>query len=424
MWPCEFRRATSFPRAASTRQTTSEQGGGDGGPTTAGERRMARRRPRRPSPVPRLHPPVRARRRRHARRGRRRLRDVGRRSTTATATPSCCATRGPATATPSARWVTAIRAPGWWEGVVGPGLAIDTDRWFVVCANVLGGCQGSTGPASPHPDRRQAVRLAGSRSSRSATWCARRRAWPTTSAIAGVALGRSAARWAGCRCSSGRSRSRIGCARSCRSPRARRRRRSRSRGARSAAGRSASIPNWRGGDYYDADAGDGPWEGLAVARMVAQVTFRSDNVFTDRFGRELADGATLRRQLRPVAALRGRALPRPPRREARPPLRRQQLPHHRQGDGPARRRPAAAAASSAAMARIKVPTLTIGISSDMLYPSYQQRQIRDLLRRRRHAVRVRRDRLTARPRRVPDQPRSAVGTARRVRRIGRESLAG
>jgi len=42
--------------------------------------------------------------------------------------------------------------PGWWEDVVGPGLAIDTDRWFVVCPNVLGGCQGSTGPASAHPD--------------------------------------------------------------------------------------------------------------------------------------------------------------------------------------------------------------------------------------------------------------------------------
>ena len=50
--------------------------------------------------------------------------------------------------------------PGWWEGVVGPGLAIDTDRWFVVCANVLGGCQGSTGPASPHPADGTPVRLA------------------------------------------------------------------------------------------------------------------------------------------------------------------------------------------------------------------------------------------------------------------------
>ncbi|WP_395243673.1 homoserine O-acetyltransferase [Agromyces sp. MMS24-K17] len=41
---------------------------------------------------------------------------------------------------------------GWWEGIVGPGLAIDTDRWFVVAPNVLGGCQGSTGPSSVAPD--------------------------------------------------------------------------------------------------------------------------------------------------------------------------------------------------------------------------------------------------------------------------------
>ncbi|MSZ16252.1 MAG: alpha/beta fold hydrolase, partial [Actinobacteria bacterium] len=42
--------------------------------------------------------------------------------------------------------------PGWWEGVVGRGHAVDTEKYFVVCANVLGGCQGSTGPASLHPD--------------------------------------------------------------------------------------------------------------------------------------------------------------------------------------------------------------------------------------------------------------------------------
>ncbi|MEY4634002.1 MAG: homoserine O-acetyltransferase, partial [Actinomycetota bacterium] len=42
-------------------------------------------------------------------------------------------------------------SPGWWEGVIGPGHSIDTNKYFVVCANVLGGCQGSTGPASPHP---------------------------------------------------------------------------------------------------------------------------------------------------------------------------------------------------------------------------------------------------------------------------------
>jgi homoserine O-acetyltransferase len=41
---------------------------------------------------------------------------------------------------------------GWWDGLIGPGRPIDTDRFFVVCPNVLGGCQGTTGPSSPSPD--------------------------------------------------------------------------------------------------------------------------------------------------------------------------------------------------------------------------------------------------------------------------------
>lgn len=41
--------------------------------------------------------------------------------------------------------------PGWWENFVGPGKALDTDRFFVICTNVLGGCYGSTGPSSPDP---------------------------------------------------------------------------------------------------------------------------------------------------------------------------------------------------------------------------------------------------------------------------------
>lgn len=48
----------------------------------------------------------------------------------------------------------AHQAAGWWDGLIGPGAAIDTDEWCVISANVLGGCRGSTGPASPGPDGR------------------------------------------------------------------------------------------------------------------------------------------------------------------------------------------------------------------------------------------------------------------------------
>lgn len=43
-------------------------------------------------------------------------------------------------------------SPGWWRGLVGPGAALDTDRWCVIAPNVVGGCRGTTGPSSPAPD--------------------------------------------------------------------------------------------------------------------------------------------------------------------------------------------------------------------------------------------------------------------------------
>ena len=48
---------------------------------------------------------------------------------------------------------------GWWEAMVGPGKAIDTDRWFVICSNALGSCKGSSGPASANPDTAEPYRL-------------------------------------------------------------------------------------------------------------------------------------------------------------------------------------------------------------------------------------------------------------------------
>lgn len=266
--------------------------------------------------------------------------------------------------------------PGWWEGIIGPGLAIDTDEWFVVCSNVLGGCQGTTGPASPHPDDgapygsrfpvitvrdmvRAQVRLADHLNV--ARWHA---------VIGGSMGGMQALEWAITFPSRVGSLVAIGtCTQS-----------TAQQIAWGAIGRRAIRldPQWRGGDYYQAPVGEGPWQGLAIARMVAQVTFRSDNVFTDRFGRDLADmdaennGISLwdkfeveryldhhgdrliRRFDTNSYLLIGKAM---------------DLHDVARGRG----------GLAKAMSRVTAPTLAMGISSDILYPTYQQRQIRDLV---------------------------------------------
>ena len=262
---------------------------------------------------------------------------------------------------------------GWWEGAVGPGLAIDTERWFVVCANVVGGCQGSTGPASidlatgrPYGSRfpvvsiRDMVRTQASLADHLGVrqWC---------SVIGGSMGGMQVLEWAVTYPQRVRSIVPIAtCAQA-----------TAQQIAWGAIGRRAVRldPRWRGGDYYDAEPGDGPTEGLAIARMVAQVTFRSDDVFTDRFGRQLADageGFSLWQRFEVE----------------------RYLDHH--GDKLVRRFDANSylvigkamdlhdigrgrGGLEPAMARVKVPTLTMGISSDVLYPTYQQRQIHELL---------------------------------------------
>ncbi|WP_232548282.1 homoserine O-acetyltransferase MetX [Propioniciclava soli] len=59
----------------------------------------------------------------------------------------------------AAGWHAGDRHPGWWDNLIGPGRPLDTDRFFVVCANLLGGCQGTTGPSSPHPETGRAYGL-------------------------------------------------------------------------------------------------------------------------------------------------------------------------------------------------------------------------------------------------------------------------
>ena len=262
--------------------------------------------------------------------------------------------------------------PGWWEGLIGPGLAIDTNEFFVVCANVLGGCQGSTGPASPHPGDgapygsrfpvitirdmvRAQARLADHLGVR--TW---------HSVIGGSMGGMQVLEWAVM--FPDRVRSIIPIATCLQA--------SAQQIAWGAIGRRAIRldPRWRGGDYYEAPPGEGPWEGLSIARMVAQVTFRSDNVFTEKFGRELADGNADKSGIEMWDRFEVERY----------------LDHH--GDKLVRRFDTNSylvigkamvlhdigrgrGGVVAAVRRISVPVLSIGIWSDILYPSYQQREI-------------------------------------------------
>lgn len=264
--------------------------------------------------------------------------------------------------------------PGWWEGIVGPGLAIDTDRYFVVCSNVLGGCQGSTGPASPHPEDGRAY---GSRfpvvTIRDMVRAQARladhlgvRVW--RSVVGGSMGGMQVLEWGAT--FPDRVRSLVPIATCSQS--------SAQQIAWGGIGRRAIRldPAWRGGDYYEAATGEGPCQGLALARMVAQVTFRSDNVLTDRFGRDLAetdhDGFDLwqRYEVERYLDYHGDKLAR--RFDANSYLiigKAMDLHDLARGRGSMR----------SAARRLRAPVLSIGITTDMLYPLYQQRQIHDMV---------------------------------------------
>ena len=266
--------------------------------------------------------------------------------------------------------------PGWWDGLVGSGCAIDTEKYFVVCTNSLGGCQGSTGPASPHPLDGKPY------GSRFPVITVRDmvRAQVRVSDLLGIDVwhsviggsmgGMQVLEWG--ITFPHRVRTLVPIA-TCLQATAQ-------QIAWGAIGRRSIRldPKWRGGDYYDAAIGDGPWQGLAIARMVAQVTFRSDNVFTDRFGRELADtdadynglglwdkfevenyldhhGDKLIRRFDTNSYLIiGKAM---------------DLHDVARGRG----------SLQTAASRITAPVLSMGISSDILYPTYQQKQIREII---------------------------------------------
>lgn len=256
---------------------------------------------------------------------------------------------------------------GWWDGLIGPGRALDTDRFFVVCANALGGCQGSTGPASLASDGRP--------------WGSR---FPHTTvrdqvaAEVGLADELGIDRWAGVVGGS------MGGMRALEwavgHP-------SRVAGlavlASTAAASAEQIalcstqlhalradPRWRGGDYHFAPPGEGPHVGLGLARRIAHVSYRSEAEMQSRFGRE-PQGAE------------------DPLREGRFAVE-SYLDHH--ADKLARRFDAGTYVAlteamnghdvgrgrggvAAALGQVTARTVVVALDSDRLYPPYQQAEI-------------------------------------------------
>ena len=170
---------------------------------------------------------------------------------------------------------------GWWDPLIGPGRAIDTDRFFVVCPNVLGGCQGTTGPSSidPETDRpygsrfpvttirdQVAVEAALAEHLGVARW---------HSVIGGSMGGQRAIEWTVKYPDRVPRAVIIAC------------------GAAATAEQIAlcslqiraieADPHFHGGDYYD--SAEGPWRGLSIARGIGQVSYRSELELAQRFNR-------------------------------------------------------------------------------------------------------------------------------------------
>jgi homoserine O-acetyltransferase len=258
---------------------------------------------------------------------------------------------------------------GWWEPVIGPDRAIDTNHQFVICANVLGGCQGSTGPASTNPDTGKPWAMTfplitiGDIAATQRTLV--ERLGVTQVIVTGGSIGGfQALEWATRHADLVRASAPIAA--------------SGALGAQGIAlhgevGRRAIMgdPDWRNGEYQE--AGVFPAQGLAIARMVAMVTYHSRESLGDRFGRNAASRPVLYPAFGPTFDVEGYL--------------------HYHGDALTRRFDAnsylylARAMDLYDVARnggidhwlgqIDAPMLLVGISSDWLFPSSDIRALAD-----------------------------------------------
>ena len=178
------------------------------------------------------------------------------------------------------------KKPGWWDAIVGPGKAIDTNRLFVICPNVLGGCYGTTGPSSIDPSTEKPYGLRFPMVTVGDWVNLHMRLLDAlginrVQAVVGGSLGGQQALEMALAYPDRVERAVVLAASA---------RLSVQGLAFNAVGRYCILhdPNFADGDYYD---GEGPGAGLAAARMLAHITYLSDEGMHEKFGRRLQDGA-------------------------------------------------------------------------------------------------------------------------------------
>ncbi|MGW5270906.1 homoserine O-acetyltransferase MetX [Rhodococcus sp. NPDC003994] len=260
-------------------------------------------------------------------------------------------------------------SPGWWTGMVGPGAPLDTDRWCVVATNVLGGCSGSTGPSSPHPD-------GGFWGSRFPAISIRDQVEAERLFADAVGVDRFAAVVGG---SMGGMRTlewvvghpdRVASALVL------------AVGARASADQIgtqttqiAAITgdrDWHGGDYLA--AGTAPEHGLAIARRIAHLTYRTEHELDTRFGNasqsneDAYDGGryAVQSYLEHQAAKLVRRFDAGSYTVLSEAMNRHDVGRGRGG-------------VEAALRSVRLPVVVAGVDSDRLYPLRQQQQIADLI---------------------------------------------
>ncbi len=174
--------------------------------------------------------------------------------------------------------------PGWWDNMIGPGKAFDTDKYFVICSNVLGGCRGTTGPSSVNPatGAPYAMTFPGITIAdmvRLQKMLVDSLGIPRLLSLSGGSMGgMQALQWAVAYPEAVVSAI----------PIATTARHSAQQIAFDEVGRQAIMadPDWNQGNYYDRNP---PARGLSVARMVGHITYMSDESMREKFGRRLRD---------------------------------------------------------------------------------------------------------------------------------------